>query len=1227
MPPATPSGTPKTARTQTSLFSFFSTPKKPAKKDSQDALLDDTAAMIDDAMLDEVAQAERAQNQTQGVKRKSQPVYRDDSDDEPSADDGPDDDDGDDDYAPDRAQPGRTIADSDDDEVLTDAVPSPPASDAGSEPPSPAPKRHRGSGSSAKRMAASSDGPALISMLSARRSKLPAASSDGSALMNMFSGGSALPTSPSLARTTTAMSSLSVASAKQQRAASFAKKNEQRYAWLEDVRDAQGVRPGEPGYDPRTLLVPRSAWQQFSPFERQYWEIKSTHWDTVVFFKKGQVSELYENDASIGHQEFDLKMTDRVNMRMAGVPEASFDHWVAQFLARGYKVARVDQLESKLAKDMRERAAGARKGDGLVARELTAVLTPATLVDPALLAHDLATYCLALVETTTSDGSASFGVAFVDAATAQFHLTTIEDDDVDRSALETLLVQLSPREVVHVRGPGDVCAADADGMAGLTPATWRVLKSACTATTDFVALAARREFWDAATTRSELEQADYFDGAAWPPALRRAADSPKPLALAAVGGLLSYLRSLRLDRGLASLANFADYAPTQAASSLVLDGPALSSLDVLAVAADRGAAAAATQQQQQAGTLFALVDHTRTAFGRRLLRRWTCYPLRDATAIDARLDVVDYLLAVPDAADALTDALAPLPDIERGLSRIHAGRCRVADFLGVLKGLDACTRMAATLQRTADETPAQPLPARIAALLAAFPAAELGAALADVHAAFDATPAAAEGRLVPHAGGDAPFDEVCAQLSELDAWLDAHLREMRTQLKCSGAVYRHMGKEPYQLEVPAATRVPSSFLRLSATKAVARYWSPALRDTVQRRAEALETRSLVLDGFQTRLYARFDRHYALAMRAVSVVAELDCLLALARASATLGAPSCRPTILRDAGAGYVEFRELRHPCVAPTAAGGFVANDVVLGSRTPDDGAASAILLTGPNMGGKSTLLRQLCCAVVLAQLGCHVPARSAVLRPVDRLFTRIGARDSLVAGRSTFMVEMAETAAILRHATPASLVVLDELGRGTSTHDGEAVAFAVLHALCARLGCLSIFSTHYGLLADAMHAHPRLRPMSMACAVDEARHRVTFLYRLVDGIAHKSHGMNVAAMAGVPLPIVHRAAAVAERFEAEVKGKKLLGQPEKPEQTPDAEPEPPLAALSDFANLLRMASLQSAANSDAAADANDPLAPVAGTQAARRANENQYWRCIVDHLRRSALPPTAANN
>ncbi|KAJ2010718.1 DNA mismatch repair protein msh6 [Coemansia sp. S85] len=327
----------------------------------------------------------------------------------------------------------------------------------------------------------------------------------------------------------------------------------------------------------------------------------------------------------------------------------------------------------------------------------------------------------------------------------------------------------------------------------------------------------------------------------------------------------------------------------------------------------------------------------------------------------------------------------------------------------------------------------------------------------------------------------------------------------------------------------------------------------------------------------------------------------------------------------------------------------FVANDIVLGRQhgtaNNDSDSASMILLTGPNMGGKSTLLRQLCLGVILAQLGCYVPAESAAILPVDRLFTRIGARDNLLAGRSTFMVEMAETSTILRYATPRSLVVLDELGRGTSTHDGEAVAYGVLHGLCSRLGCLGFFSTHYGLLAESLlrsangrpadssnsaSVEPHLRPMYMACAVNEEEHRVTFLYRLQRGVASKSHGMNVAAMAGVPIPIVQRASAVAAQFELRLKQRQLTkATPHAGAELNDADSNgeslAPLSIQSDFANLLRMAALQagsSQASNSGSDDGSGDLeeAPVGGTQQAKRANENQYWSCIVDHLQRTVI-------
>ncbi|KAJ2863854.1 DNA mismatch repair protein msh6 [Coemansia erecta] len=1314
--PLSNSNTPKSARTQSSIFSFFSTPSKKADgtqaacaKDSQDELLSQIDVSIDSDVLAEVEAAER-EFSSPVKKRMAAPLTRkrkvasrgagnnenmmdvefssggeeEDNYDPPSADD----DDADDDYDPASAStlvPGRsgvssrsrTVEDSEDDDdalsgELSDELsnelndgsskrgskPLPVRGGSGSQFKTPELKRAKYSSAGAS---SGSEGAPLMGMLgspSVWQKSVPPRNGTSLSTVSASSSGS-LPLMQAM------MQGSSAEDSKRARTAKFAKKNVERYRWLEDVRDAQKLRPSEPGYDKRTLHIPASAWSNFSPFERQYWEIKSKHWDTVVFFKKGKFYELYENDASIGHQEFDLRMTDRVNMRMAGVPESSFDHWVAQFLAKGYKVARVDQMESKLAKDMRERGASS-KGDSLVTRELTSVLTLGTLVDPSLLTQDLATYCMAVAEAPgepDSSGAASavsFGVAFVDTSTAQFHVCTIAEDDADRSGLETLLVQTNPREVVYVRGgagPGQRLAGGAlsaasltkgssvdagdilsspdawDGMAGISQATWRALKNTCRPNTDWIALAPRKEFWDVPTLKHEIEEAGYFVEGEWPPALRQAADAER-LAFCAVGGLVSYLRTLKLDKDLVSLGNFSAYSPMQNSTALVLDGPTMSNLDLFSISSEDGSGPAAVPKTASVkGTLFGLLDHASTAFGRRLLSRWVCHPLRHATAINARLDAVEFLMADLELNERLHATLVGLGDIERGLSRIHSGRCKVADFVAVLSGLRAMDGLIRQLRNSYGDS----APTRIQAMLRSFP--PITDILEGFAGSFDEALAVSEGRLLPYPGCDQPCDAVQETIAELDSWFAAHLKENRRRFDCASIVYKNMGKEHYQLEMPASIKVPSSYLRLSSTKALNRYWSPTLKVKVQAHAEALETKSLVLDSYRSRLYARFDKHYGSLMKAVAITAELDCLLALSVASQSLGTPACRPLILESNGSagGFVEFQKLRHPCVALSgSASEFVANDIVLGRREgalaadatgPD--AASMVLLTGPNMGGKSTLLRQLCLGVILAQLGCYVPAEAATILPVDRLFTRIGARDNMLAGRSTFMVEMAETSTILRYATPRSLVVLDELGRGTSTHDGEAVAYGTLHALCSRLGCLGIFSTHYGLLAESLLSpagasgtvEPHLRPMHMACAVSEEEHRVTFLYRLQAGIASKSHGMNVAAMAGVPIPIVARASAVAEEFERSVKDKQRRARPHS-----DAGPESaaaarvlPVTLQSDFANLLRMSKLESGncASSSGTVSASEDV-PVGGGHVARTANENQYWCCIVDHLRRA---------
>ncbi|KAJ1677940.1 DNA mismatch repair protein msh6, partial [Spiromyces aspiralis] len=573
---------------------------------------------------------------------------------------------------------------------------------------------------------------------------------------------------------------------------------------------------------------------------------------------------------------------------------------------------------------------------------------------------------------------------------------------------------------------------------------------------------------------------------------------------------------------------------------------------------------------------------------------------------------------------------------------------------------------------------------RLNFLVWSYPA-ELPALLDKFRHGFDRKLAETEGTIIPTPGLDEEYDQAREAVAEIEQWLDGHLKEHQKRYHCPSLTYKHIGKEHYQLEFPLSVQPPDNYVRLSATKKVHRYWSPELIKKVRAHAEALETETMALRRVQSRIYALFDRSYSTWMKAIQIAAEVDALRSLAYASVSMGAPYCRPIFVDpDAhgsdgdgagpvgrAGGYLEFRELRHPCVALAASQGsrdFVPNDVVLGTRPQDlerpagvdfgggeedNDGATMILLTGPNMGGKSTLLRQVCLGIILAQLGCYVPASYAALTPVDRLFTRLGARDHLLSGQSTFMVELAETSTLLHHATPRSFVAVDELGRGTSTHDGEAVAYGVLHSISSRLGCLGIFSTHYGMLADGlgcvehgtspvagatagapspqeedsveqgilpnakMSVEPHVRPMHMACAVDDDARRVTFLYKLNRGIAPRSHGMNVAAMAGVPLDVVKRAEVVAEKFEHGVKARIESRRAQKQQAVAlDQSRQMPLTLQSDFANLLRLAKMTHAKADSSAAEFVSRQNPalldrVGGVNALAEFNENQYWGCV----------------
>ncbi|VDB88830.1 unnamed protein product [Peniophora sp. CBMAI 1063] len=919
------------------------------------------------------------------------------------------------------------------------------------------------------------------------------------------------------------------------------KEGESPFSFLQDVRDKDGVRPGEPGYDARTLFVPKSAWAKFTPFEKQFWEIKQNHYDTVLFFQKGKFLELYEEDAFIGHREFDLKLTQRVKMSMVGVPEMSFNFWAAKFLAKGYKVGRVDQAETALGAEMRV-AANKGKGavkedkgkDKIVRRELNKVYTNGTLVDEALLTDEQAGHCISITESTPEGGESEdiFGLCVLDSATSEFNLSVFTDD-VCRTRLETTLRQLRPKEIVFTKG-------------NLSPFTTRLLKSILPSSCLWTSLRDVEGF-DYDQTLSELETLYPSDDpenphSEAPPAIRELLGDRT--AICALGSMIWYLRQLNIDRDLLTMRNFNVYDPLARGAGLALDGQTLAHIEVLQ-----------TTEGDTVGSLLGLLQRCVTPFGKRLFRVWLCAPLRDIKDITARQDAVEDLMKSTDFEQTFVAITKGLPDLERLVSRIHAKNCKVKDFLKALQSFRVLNK---GLKELADRS--ESFKSRtVLGLLRGAP--DLLPYIKNIEARFQ-KPEKETDDLIPVEGKDDEFDANKEEIDELESQLAKELRKLTKSTGLSLS-YWHSAqgqKDIYQVETKAGEKVPREWTKSGGTKAKSRYNVPALATLIRSLKEARERKTAIVKNFKFRVFAEFDEDRGSWLRAVRVLAELDCLLGLARASIALEEPACRPTFVEDES--VLQFEQLRHPVLAEKYSGGFIPNDIGLG------GARGRIaLLTGPNMGGKSTVMRMTATGVIMAQLGMFVPAKNARLCPVDAILTRMGAYDNMFASASTFKVELDECCKILRSATPRTLVILDELGRGTSTYDGMAIAGAVLHQLATHTLPLTFFATHYGGLTDDFAYHPNVRNMHMQTQIDDDQRTLTFLYKLVDGIATGSFGTHVATLAGVPEDVVDRAAVVsadfANTFRAKIEGRRKAAGPGS---------RLPLVAQADFAFLHALA-------------------------------------------------------
>ncbi|KAJ8077123.1 DNA mismatch repair protein msh6 [Marasmius tenuissimus] len=701
------------------------------------------------------------------------------------------------------------------------------------------------------------------------------------------------------------------------------KKNEKKsaespYSFLLDVKDKDGRRPGDPKYDPRTLYVPPKVWKEFTPFEKQFWEIKQNHYDTVLFFQKGKFFELYEDDARIGHREFDLKLTERVKMCMVGVPEMSFNFWAAKFLGKGYKVGRVDQAETALGAEMRvasDKKSGKAKAtekDKIVRRELHKVYTNGTLVDGEMITDDEAGHCISVREIESEDGSSNvFGVCVLDCSTSQFDLSVFQDD-ICRTKLETLMRQVRPKELLFSKG-------------NLTVSTTRLLKLILPAACQWTGLR-EVEGLDYEATLEELrnryprnEEEMEDDTAILPTSvpqpIRDIADSK--CAIEALGSMIWYLQQLNIDKDILTMKNFNIYDPMKKGEGLVLDGQTLAHIEVLL-----------NNEGTEDGSLLKLLSRCSTPFGKRLFRIWLCMPLRNATDINARLDAVEDLMNHPTFESAFMAIAKGLPDLERVVSRVHAKNCKVKDFLNVLSAFEKLSKGLGSLADESESFNSK----TILGLLRSAP--DLSPNIKNIQSMYEKPTSDKDlNELTPREGKDDQYDLVMDEINQLERSLNKELKRIEKSLGCSLDWWHSAvgSKEIYLVETSANQKqIPKEWTKNSGTKAKTRWIVPSLQKDIRSLKEARERRSAAIKTFKYRLYDEFDADRAVWLRTVRVFSELDCLLSLAKSSIAIGEPSCRP-VFAEGDVAFVEFKNLRHPNIASLK--DFIPNTVHLGGK------------------------------------------------------------------------------------------------------------------------------------------------------------------------------------------------------------------------------------------------------------------------------------------------------
>ena len=823
--------------------------------------------------------------------------------------------------------------------------------------------------------------------------------------------------------------------------------------------------------------------EETTPMLRQYLEIKKQYPGTLLMFRLGDFYELFNEDALTGSRELQITLTARQKdsknpIPMCGVPHHAAAGYIAKLVRKGYRVAICEQAEA------------ASRGTKLVRREVVRVITPGTAIDEQLMEAGTASYLASV-----SEVGGSVGIALLELSTGEFLATEFSTADRWRR-LKELISGYSPREILFPASLKVKAAREFAGVSGQT-------EPGLPAVDGLPPSPENTEYSLTQLPDADFDVRDSEELLCAQFAVRELTAynlAGHSAAIAAAGACLSYAQFTQK----AAADHITSIKFLDTSEFLVLDQLTLRTLDILADRADGPAKR----------SLLAVINETVTGMGSRLLNSWIVRPLLRRKEIETRQAAVEQLLE-PMLRDSIRHLMRSVADLERIVGRLNLGTATARDLLGLAATLEKTPLIADSISDSSSLL-LQVLSENIA------PLPELRTLIRD--AIEDDPPANINDGGTIRTGFNAELDDLRSLSSDTKRSIAKFEEQERSRTGIPTLKTKFNNVFGYFIEVSKthAPRVPDDYQRRQTLANAERFTTPQLKEW-ESKVLGAESRMIELEAeiFQELKDKAKAETFTLQTTA-RALATLDVLAALAETATRRD--YVRPT-LHDGD--EIEIRKGRHPVVEVALRGSFIPNDLYLNNSTD-----RLLIVTGANMGGKSTVLRQAALIQILAQIGSFVPATSARLPIVDRIWTRVGASDDLASGRSTFMVEMTETASILNNATPRSLILLDEIGRGTSTFDGLSIAWAVAEYLhnSPEHAAKTIFATHYHELTELAESLPGARNYQMAATENEDD--VVFLHKLEAGTAKRSYGIAVARLAGLPPQVLDRANEVLARLE-----------------------------------------------------------------------------------------------